>query len=212
MINLLAILGLKLTGLWFWIFAGFLAGSLPLAVWMGHVFLRVDIRDFGDGNPGAANLWRAGGWRWGSAGVALEVAKSAVPTYLASTLGSQRGWSLAAIALAPVFGHAFSPWLRFRGGKAIATVFGAWFAVLGLVGLLGFGLSLGLMYAWQSSDAWTVVLGAFCFLVFLLVGAGATRPLLGLWFGTTAVLIYRHWSELKHLPRLRSWLPIGRRT
>ncbi len=192
-----------------WIAAGFLLGSCPLAVWVGKAFLDTDIRGFGDGNPGAANLWRAGGWRWGSLGVALELAKSAVPTTLAATWGGMRGWSLAAMALSPVLGHAFSPWLRFRGGKAIAAVFGAWLGLLGPVGIVALALCLGLMYAWQTSDAWTVILGMAAFLLFLLL-RGEGLPVVGTWCGCTAVLTLKHLHELKRPPALRSWVPARR--
>lgn len=192
-----------------WYAAGFFLGSCPLAIWVRRAFLDTDVRSYGDGNPGAVNLWRAGGWRWGTLGVVLELAKSAVPTTLAASWGGMRSWPLAAMALSPVLGHAFSPWLRFRGGKAIAAVFGAWLGLLGPVGMVALAVCLGLMHAWQTSDAWTVLLGMVAFLVYLVL-CGEGLPMVGTWCGCTAVLILKHRHELRKPPALRGRLPARR--
>lgn len=188
-----------------WVASGFLLGSLPLAVWIGRVPLGIDVRNYGDGNPGAGNLWRAAGWRWGLVGVVVEIAKSALPTFSSTVWGGLQGWSLAAVALAPVLGHAFSPWLRFRGGKAIACVFGAWLGLLGPVGIIALAVSLGVMYAWQTSDAWTVVMGMIAFLGFLLV-RGESLSILGVWCGCALVLVFKHRHELEWPLHTRRWL------
>ncbi|MBM4467527.1 MAG: hypothetical protein FJ014_18565, partial [Chloroflexi bacterium] len=49
----------------FWAVLGFVLGSMPFSFWLGRLFAQADIRHYGDGNPGAANAWRAGGWRLG---------------------------------------------------------------------------------------------------------------------------------------------------
>jgi glycerol-3-phosphate acyltransferase PlsY len=105
---------------------GFFCGALPLAVWLGKVALRQDIRTVGDRNPGAFNVLRAGGAFWGALAIALEVAKGAFPVGLAAQLFRVDGIGLVACAIAPVLGHAFSPFLNFRGGKAIAVSLGIW--------------------------------------------------------------------------------------
>ncbi|KPK05115.1 MAG: hypothetical protein AMJ56_16395, partial [Anaerolineae bacterium SG8_19] len=65
-----------------WIALAFLCGSLPLSVWLGRLVLGIDIRQFGDGNPGAANVWRAGGAKWGLTAVLLDFLKGAIPVAL----------------------------------------------------------------------------------------------------------------------------------
>lgn len=77
------------------------------------------MRQFGDGNPGATNALRAGGPGWG--GAAYPRSKLAKPR---SPLGwplisGLHGWQLLPVALAPTLGHAYSPFLRGRGGKAL---------------------------------------------------------------------------------------------
>ncbi len=108
---------------------GFAAGSLPLSLWLGRLALGVDIRDFGpDRNPGAGNVWRAGGPALGIAAAVLDIAKAAVPIAVARLALGISGWALVPVALAPIVGHDFSPLLRFRGGKGVAVTFGAWYA------------------------------------------------------------------------------------
>jgi glycerol-3-phosphate acyltransferase PlsY len=91
---------------------GFLMGALPFSVWLACLMLRTDIRAFGDGNPGAANARRAGTWRVGIPTLLLDFLKGAVRVSLAHYVFEVSGWGLVAVALAPVLGHAFSPFLR----------------------------------------------------------------------------------------------------
>jgi glycerol-3-phosphate acyltransferase PlsY len=105
---------------------GFLCGALPLAVWLGKIALRQDIRAVGDHNPGAFNVLRAGGAFWGALAIALEIAKGAFPVGVAAQIFQVEGIGLVTCAIAPVLGHAYSPFLNFRGGKAIAVSLGIW--------------------------------------------------------------------------------------
>ena len=109
-----------------WIAFAFFCGSLPFSVWLGKIALRKDIRQYGDANPGAANVFRAGSKGWGAIAILLDILKGAIPVGLANYGAGITDWSLALIAIAPVAGHAFSPFLRFKGGKAIAVSLGIW--------------------------------------------------------------------------------------
>lgn len=123
----------RLPGAALLVLAAYLAGSLPFALWMGRL-RGVDLRRHGSGNLGATNALRVLGPAWGLLTLLLDVGKgylavAVLPTLLG--LGSAGGgslWPLAA-ALAAVLGHIFSPWLRFRGGKGVATTLGAFFAL-----------------------------------------------------------------------------------
>ena len=101
----------------FWTAIGFFCGAIPFSVLLARLYAGADISRVGDGNPGAANAWRAGGWRVGALAMALDFLKGAVPVAAARFLGGARDWELVPIALAPVLGHAFSPFLSGRGGK-----------------------------------------------------------------------------------------------
>jgi hypothetical protein len=96
-----------------WFIIAFLCGSVPFSVWVGRLAGK-NIRQYGDGNPGATNAWKAGGAFWGGAAAILDFAKGAIPVLLANYVVGLEGYSLAAVALAPLLGHAYSPFLRFR--------------------------------------------------------------------------------------------------
>ncbi|NIV30941.1 MAG: hypothetical protein GWN58_16055, partial [Anaerolineae bacterium] len=102
-----------------WTGLAYLLGAIPFPFWLGRLAARRDIRSFGDGNPGAINAWKAGGWRVGLPALLLDYLKGAVPVGLAHFQYSLSGWCLVPVALAPVLGHASTPFLKFRGGKAV---------------------------------------------------------------------------------------------
>jgi glycerol-3-phosphate acyltransferase PlsY len=105
---------------------GFLLGSLPFSYWIGRFALKQDIRQVGDGNPGATNVLRAGGRRWAMIAAVLDGLKGTIPVGIAYFRLELTGLDMALVALAPVLGHAFSPFLHFKGGKAVAVTFGVW--------------------------------------------------------------------------------------
>jgi glycerol-3-phosphate acyltransferase PlsY len=106
---------------------GYLLGALPFSVWIARA-RGVDVRRVGSGNPGATNVLRAAGRLPGLLALACDVAKGVVAVLLARLLGLSPAWWGWA-ALAAVCGHVFSVFLRFRGGKGVATAAGALAAV-----------------------------------------------------------------------------------
>lgn len=111
---------------WWWLVSAYLAGALPWSVWLGRWLFHVDPRAQADGNPGAANAWRAAGWRLGVSVLVLDFAKAVVPVALARWVASLPGSQLFWVALMPTVGHAFSIFLRGRGGRALVVMFGVW--------------------------------------------------------------------------------------
>ncbi len=133
----------------------------------------VDIRQIGSGNPGASNVSRVLGWKWGAVVMALDVAKGAIPTAIGLSVDGRR-FAYAMLAAA-VLGHMFPVWRRLRGGKGVATAGGGflvlipvgsllllavWFAVLRLTGkasvaslvlvvLLPFAVWFGTHHRWE---------------------------------------------------------------
>jgi acyl-phosphate glycerol 3-phosphate acyltransferase len=177
-----------------WVIFALFCGSLPLSYWLGNLVLKVDIRQYGDGNPGGVNVWKAGGPRWGILAILLDGLKGFLPVALAVYLGGVDGWWLFLVSLAPVLGHVFSPFLNFRGGKALATTFGVWTALTLYVVPIAFGISLGLWIWLLKNDGWAILAGVFTVLVFLLVG-GFDQVLVGTWIANGGILTWRY-SEL----------------
>jgi glycerol-3-phosphate acyltransferase PlsY len=109
-----------------WLVVSYLCGALPWSVWLGKLFFRADPRQHADGNPGAANAFRAAGWRLGAAVLVLDYLKAFVPVLIAHYGFQFPDEQLFWVALMPTIGHAFSIFLRFRGGRAIVVMFGVW--------------------------------------------------------------------------------------
>jgi acyl-phosphate glycerol 3-phosphate acyltransferase len=137
---------------------GFLCGSLMFSWWIG-LALKHDIRQVGDGNPGAANLWKAAGSAYGLLGVALDFAKGFVPVWLCLNDGSLAEYEWVPVALSPILGHAFSPFLKFQGGKGVAVTFGVWSALTGFQASLAYAVILAVLWVairiWKKGEGTT---------------------------------------------------------
>ncbi len=164
--------------------AGYLLGSLPFARWIGlrHGY---DPLVAGEGNPGAANLWRLAGPRAGLGVAGLDAAKAAVAALLGLALGGW--WAACAGTVAAMAGHAWPPWTRFRGGRAVACLAGgalvlgpvpaalalALFAVLLMRAGFSRAVAAGLLaypplFALLVPDRWRLAGLGFAYLVLLL--------------------------------------------
>ena len=106
----------------FLVAAAYLCGSLPIGVWVGRR-VGVDVRQTGSGNIGATNVTRSAGVWAGLLTLLGDVAKGAVPAAVARLLLTDP-WLIALMGVAAVCGHLFSMFLRFSGGKGVATAFG----------------------------------------------------------------------------------------
>jgi glycerol-3-phosphate acyltransferase PlsY len=104
----------------------FLLGSIPFGLLIAGR-RGVDIRTVGSGNIGATNVARSLGARTGAVVLVLDAAKGALPVALVrwgGLAGSLGPWAIAIAGLGAVLGHCYTPWLRFHGGKGVATALG----------------------------------------------------------------------------------------
>lgn len=124
----------------------FLCGSLMFSYWLGLLAKR-NLRVVGDGNPGAINLWRAAGFKYGILGILLDFLKGYFPLIIILKSGYIDNYWIVPVAIAPILGHAFSPFLKLKGGKAIATTFGIWSALTGFEVSLAYAVILALLLA-----------------------------------------------------------------
>lgn len=183
----------------------FLCGSLPFSVWLGKIFLDVDVRHFGDGNPGAANVFRAGNKIIGLLALMLDVCKAAFPVGLAYFTLGIRGVPIFMISLAPILGHVFSPFLGFRGGKALATALGVWIGLTIWKASLAGVIAVLIGIAMFTSPGWAVMFALGGIIVTLIIWL--PEPLLfSVWLGETLILVWTHRLDLHQRPSLRPWL------
>lgn len=183
----------------------FLLGSLPFSVWLGKRFTGQDVRRFGDGNPGATNAFRAGGKAVGLLALMLDVSKAAAPVGFAYVNLGIRGAPMFLIAIAPILGHVFSPFLSFRGGKAVATALGVWIGLtiwrVPLPAVVAVAVGLALF----TTSGWAVMLALGAIFITLLLWL-PDPLLLSVWAAETLILAWTHRADLRLHPHLRPWL------
>lgn len=175
---------------------GYLMGSLPFAVIVSKAFGLADPRSFGSGNPGATNVLRTGN----KAAAILTLLGDAAKGWVAMIVAAKVGAGETAIiyaGLAAFVGHLFPIFLRFKGGKGVATAIGV------LLGLDGW-LALGALLIWLA----TAVVSRYSSLA-AIVAATAT-PALSFWLHGASVttlsvllmcllLLWRHQGNIKRL-------------
>ncbi len=110
----------------YWI-VGYLAGSLPFALWITRLVKDVDIRDGGSGHVTTTNTIRQAGFAPGAAVLILDISKGFLPTYFAIRAGLP-AWSVAVTAGLIVLGHCYPLFANFRGGMGLASAGGTMFA------------------------------------------------------------------------------------
>lgn len=176
---------------------GFFVGAINPATMVATV-LKGDLRQ-GSGNPGATNVGRILGVKWGVVVGALDVVKGLLPTLLALWLLDR--FTAYAVGLAVVLGHVLSPFLRGRGGKGVATSLGAVLAVLP-----GFALIMVMLFAllvWRTR--WVAGASLVAALVLALLSGFAPVP--------EPVLAGRVWGLIiaglvvsRHHRNIRNWV------
>lgn len=152
------------------ILVGYLSGAVPWGVVLGRWLGNVDLRRQGSGGTGATNALRVLGWRVSVVVFLLDFAKGFVPVTLARLAGLD-GWWVAAVGIAAVIGHCWSPLIGFKGGKGMATGAGSaagmfpWvllvFPLMVLVVALTRYVSLASLVGSVAVSVVVVMLGAF---------------------------------------------------
>lgn len=184
-----------------WMAGAFVSGSLMFSYWLG-LARNQDLRDVGDGNPGAINLWKAAGAGFGLAGIALDFLKGYLPVLLWLRADLPADYTLALVAAAPVLGHLFSPFMKFRGGKGIAVTFGVWSALTAFRASLALAVMLLVLHivfkrsargkaAPSDADGFQVSLGLLLLPAYLYV-AGYPAPIHLFWLLNFVLILYAH--------------------
>jgi glycerol-3-phosphate acyltransferase PlsY len=188
-----------LSPLAWWVVAalvGYLVGAINPATIIARIF-RVDLRSSGSGNPGATNVGRVLGPRWGIVVGVLDVLKGFVPAFAFGALVGQTAGEVA--GLAAVLGHITSPYLKGRGGKGVATTLGAILGVqpvLAIPVLMAFGVGVAVFHRVGLG----AVLGAIVLFVCGVIGywTGWT-DVTDMWFAValSVIVLVRHERNLR---------------
>ena len=181
--------------IFFWIPVCFLIGSFPTAYLVGRL-RGVDIRTVGSGNAGATNVFRTLGKAPGILTLSVDIVKGLVPVLLARSF-----FPLTAVpvisGLAAVAGHSWSPFLRFKGGKGVATSAGVFLGLAPWAGLLAIAVFLG-VFLWTrtvsiGSLAAAAVLPTASFLLY------GPAPASWLALTVTALVVVKHVPNIRRL-------------
>ena len=185
--------------------AAYLVGSIPTGYLVGKR-RGVDVRQQGSGNIGATNVARTLGRRLGVLVLVLDALKGAVPVALwriaelesrVPVGGSLAPYLFTAFALAPILGHCFPVWLRFRGGKGVATALGVFLVTDPLVTLVGLGV-FALLYAATR----IVSIGSMLAATSIAVTAamiGRPGPVVAVAAGGAVIIIVKHHQNIRRL-------------
>jgi acyl phosphate:glycerol-3-phosphate acyltransferase len=175
----------------------YLIGSIPFSFLVARAFGVHDVREVGSGNVGATNVLRSAGKAAGALALLLDIGKGAGASALAGRLAPGEAGLPAAAAVAAVVGHMYPVWLRFHGGKGVATGLGA-FAPLAPLAALGavaiFGLTaLSTRFVSLGSVAGGVTLAGIA------LALGGPHPVAIAAAVTAALVVFRHRSNLRRI-------------
>ena len=182
----------------------FFLGSIPWGVVISRVFYNTDVREHGSGNIGTTNAIRAMGKVGGYAVFVLDFGKGLASGFIALAFGQVNpGLTqllLGVSFLASVWGHIFSPWLKFKGGKGIAVAIGNLFVTFGPIGaileLLIFGV---LVVATRYVSVGSIASAAACPFIALYFYWGAWPAWAVISIGALTVV----WAHRANIARLR---------
>ena len=171
---------------YYWLFLflplAYLFGNINFSILISKFKLKKDIRAQGSGNPGATNMLRNFGFKWGLAVLLLDMLKGAIPTLIGLLIYGGFSYSIHPLSifttpsgqvamysfgLATILGHCFPVWTGFRGGKGVATTVGVFFVINPIIGFTG--LVLGLVYGGFFGHA---SMSSFLFITFVVLWEG----------------------------------------
>ncbi len=185
-------------------FTAYLLGSIPFGLLLSRLFGGGDVRKSGSGNIGATNVARVAGPLPGTLTLLFDAAKGAAAVWLAGRVSNESATWMMIAALAALLGHCYPIWLKFRGGKGVATAAGS-FLVLCAPALLGSViLFLLVAFFWRYVSLASISAAASMPLLIYLLWAQHHAPPPIVTFGAlaaAAIIVYKHDGNVQRLVR-----------
>jgi glycerol-3-phosphate acyltransferase PlsY len=187
----------------------YLLGSIPFGYVIGRI-AGVDIRRTGSGNVGATNVVRVLGKRYGYPVFVLDFLKGfgAVKISMLLATGPPPDWNSPELfgivaAVSSIVGHSYPPWLKFKGGKGVATSAGALFALTAVGGLVGIAIWMAIFWLTRYVSVASVMSALVLPIVILVISRRNESAKAIFYFSVfaAAVVIWRHRSNLSRLMR-----------
>ncbi len=184
------------------IVAAYLLGSIPVSYLFGKLFRKIDIRDYGSGNVGATNAVRVLGLKLGLPVLALDILKGAAAVYIGKLMVGGNPILLSVIGLVAILGHNYTIFLKFKGGKGVATSTGV-FIILTPISFLAAVITF-IIVTWISRyvSLGSILAAAVLFISNLIINIHngfsdiVYLVLTGL---VAAMVIFRHTANIKRL-------------
>jgi len=184
----------------------YLLGSIPVGYLLVRIFLKQDVRSVGSGNIGATNVLRSGGKGLGAATFLLDMLKGCFAVYVGALVGILLAPSSiernmqALAALSAVLGHMFPVWLRFKGGKGVATGFGVFLVAAPTSALAAITVFILVLLVTRYVSL-ASVLGAASFPFFALLLVHGERPpfFFAVQFAVPLLIIAKHHQNIRRL-------------
>ena len=175
--------------------AGYLLGSIPFGLLLARMSGKGDIREIGSGNIGATNVLRTGSKGLAAATLLLDAAKGAAAVLLA-----QRLWLDAVnfAAAGAMIGHLYPVWLRFKGGKGVATFLGVLAPLLPVAALVYALVWIGLLIIVRISSVAGMAAAASAPITAAVVNEQALFPML---LGFALLVIWKHQENIRRLAK-----------
>ncbi len=188
--------------LWLLVLAGYLLGSIPF----GYLLVRArsggDVRAMGSGNIGATNVARAAGWSIGIATLVLDAAKGFFAVWLIGHFSDGNIRFMMYAGLAAILGHVFPLWLKFSGGKGVATTLGVFLMICWPAVAVGVAVFAIVVIFWRYVSLASVsAAAALPLLVYVLYAPGHAPPV-ALSTGTllaAILVIVKHRDNIERL-------------
>ena len=171
----------------------YLMGSIPFGFILTKIFLKKDIRDIGSGNIGATNALRTGNKLIGYSTLILDVAKAIIPVIFVKINYPDL---IYIASLSAFLGHVFPIWLKFKGGKGVATYVGILFSINFLLGII-FAASWGIIFLMFRYSSLSSIIGSISIPIYILITDQISNPI---FFSIMFVLIFfTHRENIKRL-------------
>ena len=167
-------------------------GSIPFGFLLTKVFLKKDIRDIGSGNIGATNVLRTGSKLIGYTTLVLDILKAVIPI-LFIKLNYPDFIYIA--SLSAFLGHVFPIWLKFKGGKGVATYIGILFSINLIYGLI-FIISWMIIFLISKYASLSSVIASLVMPIYLLIFQNISSIFFGIMF---VLIFYTHRENIKRL-------------
>lgn len=178
-----------------WLAAAYLLGSIPTGLLLGKAY-GVDVRQEGSGNIGATNLYRTVGRKVGVLTLICDCFKGLIPVLAAQKFVLNPEFAAWA-GLAAFCGHVFSLFLRFKGGKGVATALGVFLALAPLALAMALGVFLALVFKWRYISLGSIAAAAVMPPAISLLGGG--RVMLLVTTIIAVIVIVKHGGNIKRL-------------